>query len=769
MATIKDILLRITGDGDDARRELSALARDLAAFGAEEAEATAKVNTTAARVELERLEQQLNSIDGEDVSADANVRIGGALAEIAELKAALASIGDADIDVDVHRGVLERIRALGGEVGKIAGDFEQATTSGEEAGSMFSKVGVNIGAFSARGGTLLRVLPALIPLIVALGAGVALLVASAAEAAAGLGALGIAAGGALMPIAGLVVAGIARFKQQSDQAGTAAHALAGAFNGIGDAAKTLLPAADPALRALAKGLRGVDDVIKGIRPAFVAFGKQAGDAVQLVMDRLTGPGWTKAIADLIRLSGPVMKPAVSIMVTFGKVLVNIARASMPFLVHGLQDVAHWMGQLAKGTDNVKGLRSAIAPLIGQLKSWLNLTRAVSNMFIAFVDAVGPIGERFVNWLAKGADALADWMKSDKGRKQIQEFFNRVLPLTKELVKFVLLLALAFVQFGELMAPVMTLVLRAVNFLLGGLNKILAFLVDLDRATSHWGQTFSAIGNAIAGVVSGIANGIAGVAGTVIDAVKGLDDKTRGILGKVITFLFFVPVAKALGQIRDLYKTARAIITGTINFVLHAPRTVIAAVRSIWQTAKGIVTAVINFLLKVPRDPIGAARDVWQAVKGVVSDAINFVLKMPEVGGLVSLAKGIWNKINAALPDITLHIEIPKPSLPSIPHPHFMAGVRDFGGGAAVVGEAGPELAFFPTGTDVFSNEETRNILRALASGSFPGGAGPPSGDRTVIQEQNITVPPIPGTGIQDPRITAALLAQQVRQRGQRKG
>lgn len=44
-------------------------------------------------------------------------------------------------------------------------------------------------------------------------------------------------------------------------------------------------------------------------------------------------------------------------------------------------------------------------------------------------------------------------------------------------------------------------------------------------------------------------------------------------------------------------------------------------------------------------------------------------------------------------------------------PHFATGVTNFGGGFAMVGEQGPELAYLPQGTNVYTNQQTEKILQ----------------------------------------------------------
>lgn len=49
-------------------------------------------------------------------------------------------------------------------------------------------------------------------------------------------------------------------------------------------------------------------------------------------------------------------------------------------------------------------------------------------------------------------------------------------------------------------------------------------------------------------------------------------------------------------------------------------------------------------------------------------------------------------------------------------PGFASGVRNFTGGLAMVGESGPELAYLPRGSSVFSNRETQSMLSPQQNG-----------------------------------------------------
>jgi phage-related protein len=100
--------------------------------------------------------------------------------------------------------------------------------------------------------------------------------------------------------------------------------------------------------------------------------------------------------------------------------------------------------------------------------------------------------------------------------------------------------------------------------------------------------------------------------------------------------------------------------------------------------------------------------VWDGVLGAVKGAIN---------GVISVINGFIGAINS------IQIHIPEVGVGPVHTPAFdwnglnlgripflAKGVRNFKGGYAWVGEAGPELAQFPAGTNVFSNRESRSMM-----------------------------------------------------------
>jgi tape measure domain-containing protein len=125
-----------------------------------------------------------------------------------------------------------------------------------------------------------------------------------------------------------------------------------------------------------------------------------------------------------------------------------------------------------------------------------------------------------------------------------------------------------------------------------------------------------------------------------------------------------------------------------------------------------VASIIGFLSRV--DWAG----VWNSIKTAFGNA---------VGGMWDAMQGLWKRItsldwgsiftnaakgigNGIIALLEGAINGALKGIPGKPHvsiPRFENGVRDFSGGLALVGEAGPELVNLPSGSDVFTNKESR--------------------------------------------------------------
>lgn len=640
--TIRDVILRITGDGDDARRELERLSLELTKFGSKDAEANAKIDTAKAKENLKELEVEFKRIDGRDLSATANVRLGSAMAELAALQAELDHLDgdDVTIDVNVRKDLEERLQSLGMKAAGFADNLEHAADKGEGLGKTLDGTNVQMGFFSSKLGTILQFLPLLIPLASSVLSVVVALGASFLEAAAGAGALAVALGGALVAAAGIGVAAFFRFKETMETAGTPAHRIVEVVGKIGEALQGLSKAADPILHAVAANIGGVFDVIEKVKPAFFAFGKVAGQAVGWLSKALTSPGMANGIAKLLELSGPVLKPLVQILVRFGRILLNIANATMPFLTSALQGLAKWLGEVVKGTSNITKTHGVIGVLVGQLESWWNLLVQIAGVFVELTKIAAPFGKGIVDALAKGAEHLKEWLGSKEGTERVQSFFKDTLPVARELAIVIGQVVVIFLQFGQLMAPIVAAFLNGFNFVLGVIRNLLELFTNVDRALAfkNWGSAISAIAGAFSDLWGAVVNFVGGIPGFIGDKLSAAKDAVSSIGATILAAAVSV-FGSVLNAAQSVWGSVRDAIVNALQDARDAVASVVHSIRdtavNAWQSTRD------------------AAANVWQAVRTAIANAIQGAREAVAnaVQSMRDVATNVWQGIRDAAGNI----------------------------------------------------------------------------------------------------------------------
>lgn len=818
-----NILLEIAGDPSDGKRALAEMARELAMFSREEAEAAAYVDTSEANRELDELKVALERVDAKKVAPEVNVRIAKAQTDIAVLKAELEKLDgeDVEVDVDVKRGVAEKLGALSGLITKIGQDTEDL--SGGPLRNFISRIGESADGASLFGvslGKIALAAPIVIAVLVAVVGQLVAVVASAVSAAGGLAALAVAFGATLVPGILLGIGAIAKFAAESETAGTAAYALAGNLKDVWNTFQNATAGgANEVFQGLSDALRDLDPLVESLRPAFTRLGEAGGNALRMLGEHFSSPAWREFfvfVTDSLAKLSPLMARSFG---AFADILRNIATAAMPFLIDGLRSVAEFLEGIADKTSDIGGLQKVIGGMVDSLSAWLDLLGGAADLVGAFVGAFAPLGDGIVESLAEGAHNLADWLRSGDGLDEVKQFFEQTGPLAGELGKLVLQIGLALIQIAEIVAPVLAPVVHLLNKIFEAANKALSYLADkvpgVAGALTGVVSPIAAIAAAFPAVKQAAADAFTGVKQAASDAWGGVKsaasdsfDWIKGAAPKIFDAVFAALTAPIRFQIefaqdiagrarniweavkgvisdgikfvisfaegivsraRTIWSAVKGVVTDVIKFVLQFADGIAGRARSIWSSVKGVITDAISFVFSLPSEIAGRARDLWSTVKGVISDAIQFVIDLPGVGGLVSAARAIWDAINDALPDIEISIHIPTPSLPDIPG--AATGVRDLAkGGLRRVGEEGEELMFVPTGADIYTAAETRNILRALASGAVAPAASPVSSPvPAVVGGNGVTIGELkvvsPGTGSPDPDVALAQISARLRARG----
>ena len=146
-----------------------------------------------------------------------------------------------------------------------------------------------------------------------------------------------------------------------------------------------------------------------------------------------------------------------------------------------------------------------------------------------------------------------------------------------------------------------------------------------------------------------------------------------------------------------------------NIILPVVDACFNGIKNLWTNSlKPILQGILDFITGVFSGNFTQAfSGIVSAVSGIFSGLIT-VVKAPlnAVIGLVNSFIGGLNKLS--VPDWVPGIGGKGINIPSIPY--LAKGTDYFKGGAAIVGEQGPELVTMPKGAKVTPNKKTENIL-----------------------------------------------------------
>jgi phage-related protein len=818
---LNDVLIRVLGDGSDAERELADLATDVEAFDRIKAEAVADLDTDELRRKLREAKALLKDLDRVEATPEIEVATGKAKAEIKALEARLALLAtrsyEVEVNVDTDRG-MRNFRsffgllrrgwdAIGNLFAKGAIDAGGSLSGlSTHAGTSGASVGV-LGKAAASAAAVLGVVlfAAIGAVVVALSA----LIASLSLAVAGLAAIAVGAtaafAGAMLPAVGLVVGAIARFKAQSEEAGTAAHALRETAGRLSDVFKaTLGPAADAVFRGLNQGLQALVPMLKSLKPAFTDFGQVIGGVLRALLSEFASPAWRQFFVEMAGAARQVFPPLVSILISLLRVIRNIATTSLPFLAIGLQAVSRWMRDLAE--VNMGGLVGGVSNLVSHLSDWLKLIGAISKLFLGFIKAAAPAGQELVRWLTDAVDAITDWVNSAEGQERIKQFFEDTLPLVKTLASVLGNLVVIALQLFQALAPSMEFMLSGVNHLLGPVSSLLELFNRIPASIRSWIVPFAVpiglITNLIGAVKllpaafdqakgaaekawNGIKTGARAVIGALVNVAKAVGTSVLGAFKARIAAFRAVGMAlfnavkagfnalrgAVVGAARTIAQAALAAVRATLGAFRSAGSALMGGVRSGFNAVRGAVIGaartIANAAVSAVRGLVGAARSAGQALGNAIASGLRAA-----AGAIASAARSIWDTVkNIITAPIRFAISVDLPSIggggrPPPGLPGIRVALPEFAGGMADgIEELAGEVVSAAT---EMGRSAGLAFVQAAAAAMTPGFASPAlagAGAQSTTYNQNVQMTPIVPRQ-DDARALAAQLSMALRVRGQ---
>lgn len=664
MDSIASILLRITGDNDDAQQALRELQAELAAFAGREYEAEAKVDTDKGR--LDQLRAELREF-ARTYTARARVVTEGS-DNLRRTNAALQEFDQAAIRAARDTGGwTAALREMNRQMMTVNGRQHQLIRSTQRIGGARVYLGryaaawlaIKGAATVARTAMMAGIRGALLP-----GA------AAAGMAAGALGGMGVAAGAASLVLKGLggvfqntwgAVEGynqavlssgknskaaqdaLAELKATVGQGGAVAAQAAKTYNQFSMAlSKAIKPAQINMWRAM-------NDAYKAALQVLPEYARQVNIASREVAGFFKwvnqAPRINQMNATLRAMTG-LWGPLGSVVRSVAQILLNIAQAAMPHLVTKTQQLSVWLAKLSQGALSVDSLRQKFATWMPYLDRAITFVHTLHRILVALFRIVAPLAADFQRRIQRIADDLLKWMQSKQARDDIQRFLQTAVPLFDKIVRFVGHVAKLFIAAWPAIGPVINAIVTALDLLVQALTPIAR---AVSQAITQL-QRLGPVGQAMALVLSASFLGILGL-------IKGL---IGPIVGLALRFVFMGGKIRALAAVFGLLGgAARAGVAAVIGALARIPgvKTVTVKVRDLASGAINRIGAAFGRLPTVVAAPLAILstvlagfwlRDVIQAAEDAVAKAANSLSKLPNA------AKSAIDTI-AALPAQAPHV------------------------------------------------------------------------------------------------------------------
>lgn len=424
-------------------------------------------DSSDAQREIAALRGQLKTLSNMEIGVD--IDAAGALARLGMIRVALAALETNDIDLDFNtRGALASITSL-------TNMLPQFANNAGEAGGLAARLSTSIGGVSASAA-------ASAPLIIAMGGALALLVGIAGAAAGALGGVILALGAPLGAAAGggglfALLAGkyvgetnkvldqIKQLKEDSKfgeanaliaKLTTAQKAYMGAREGLSEAFKKFTESNSAALLTPFQiGLEKLTGILRG--KGLTALIEAVANSFEKFLSSINVSSIDSFLTSMSKLAGPVLDSVLNSLTSFGSIMGSIFGAGKDL-----------------GVKALDGMSNALERFDGYLKS--DEGRKQLNEFFTWVETHGPgIWQSFLD-IGEG----------------VKDFIKAMTPAGEAFLVFMG----AFGKFSSIMAPVFKAAMAVIIGLFSGFTAIVAGAV---LAVGYFIKGIGSIPGAPAGV------------------------------------------------------------------------------------------------------------------------------------------------------------------------------------------------------------------------------------------------------------------------------
>lgn len=470
------------------------------------------------------------------------------------------------------------------------------------------------------------------------------------------------------------------------------------------------PATDALFRGLTSAVAKAPQLMAPLQGAFVALGTAIGGAVNHVMGSLIQPDMIAKFDYITRgaaeLARILMGP---VFATFLRIMTNLAVAAMPYLIRGANLLAAAMLRWSTGFASVGGFQRILAFLMPMLGAVARFMGALARVGLAFFIAVAPLAARFLDVLTGMLNRVAAFLNTKEGQDRMKEWFGALFDFAEKMLPLFGQIMRFFMEVFTIIAPALGMFSSLFTFILRIINAVLSFLAPLLTIIAQIIMLF--VGGA--GILRAI-----------------------GLVWKAIKFF---------GRL------AGRIFTGFKRLI---------------STVGGKVKAVFGGLFAILSDPFQKFWGWLKNLAGKMFDGGKMLIK-GLIDGIASVGGAVGKIVMKLLGKAADLLPGSDPKDPRSP----LRGLADKG--RAILSTMAEGV---PQGADELTTALHRQLVPVVgqieATVASPkalpvGGA---AGQGTVIQHQDVNVPPAPGyDGMGDANTQAAKLARELRRRGRGRG
>lgn len=280
----------------------------------------------------------------------------------------------------------------------------------------------------------------------------------------------------------------AKAQRQVNQAyRQAAPLLSGAGKALREAIRrfrtTLEESFGPGIDALWKGVanslnKNIGPLVKSMRVAFTRLGQAIGNAIQLITTGLNSQAGREFFNNILNAATATVPLLTRGFVALARIFGNIAQASMPFLIDGLESLVGLLEDFANATSDSAALGGTIGMLVGLSKTLLKLFGAVANALLQIFKASAGPGQELLTFFTDAINKWAEWAATTEGQDTLKQFFQDMVPLTKGIIDLFVELAELFINIGKFLVPAMAVINKVMTTFLDIVNDVLGLFNDL---------------------------------------------------------------------------------------------------------------------------------------------------------------------------------------------------------------------------------------------------------------------------------------------------